>query len=108
MSFILNLIAASLTHAASAPPVLLNCNVPVGPITQVTVLNTQNGLVLKELTKGGHELQRELSAEEWNSGTLNLTHEDGRTRMVNSPHGWWVYSKEGNRNHTAPADCDKN
>jgi hypothetical protein len=90
------------------PSTLLDCNTPVGPDQQVTVIdNGADGLVLRELTTSGSQQDRPLSTDEWTSGTLNLR-DDGfgsTSTMSKDGNDWVVRSTGGGVNEFGYADC---
>ena|SRR6185369_4938713 len=87
--------------------ILLDCNTPVGPDQQVTVLDRGDGLVLRELTTSGAQEDRKLSKSEWKSGTLNLRDDGWGSTSTMSKDGsdWVVRSTGGGFNEFAYADC---
>jgi hypothetical protein len=97
----------SMAWADQPGQVLLDCNTPVGPDQQVTVLKTANGLKLKELTTSGSVIERDLGIEEWQKGSLMLHERDAsaKTTLWNTPHGWWVESISPGFRETSAADC---
>lgn len=107
MNLISLILYVSISAAAPQGQIRLNCNTPVGPDQQITVLKTADGMVLKELTMSGKTIERPLSEEEWKSGSLTLTENspDSVTKMWMTEHGWWIESKSPGWNETAPADC---
>src|ERR1700744_4935529 len=73
--------------------VLLDCNVFLsgGPDQQVTIVQNSDGsLTLKELTDDGNEVDRALSEDEWESGTITLRHDD-----MDSPDAQNLFYKQG-------------
>jgi len=71
---------------------LLDCNTPVGPDQQVTVVSDGSSLKLVELTTSGAEQDRSLSPAEWASGTLQLREDFGsRATMTKESDGWVVH-----------------
>lgn len=106
MTFVISLLmSASLSFAAASEKVLLNCNTSIGPDQQFTVVETANGLILRELTLSGSTKERAMAREEWKSGEIRLTDKNGVTKVWSTPHGWWVESRSGDFTETAPADC---
>jgi hypothetical protein len=102
--FMKTLIAVLLiSFAASAHATkLLDCNTPVGPDQEVTVLSQRDGsLAVIELTANGDQLPgRSLSSNEWTAKNIILR--DGSSVLVKEQGQWIV--KDGIE--IAPADCE--
>ena len=85
---------------------LLDCNTPVGPDQQVTVIGDGTSLTLRELTTSGAQVERPLSLHEWASGSLHLRDDFGSTTtMTKGSDGWVVRSTGGGFNEIGDADC---
>ncbi|HTL36042.1 MAG TPA: hypothetical protein VL326_23085 [Kofleriaceae bacterium] len=97
-------------YVDSAPSVghgtLLDCNTPVGPDQQVTVIGDGTSLTLRELTTSGAQVSRSLSLHEWASNSLHLRDDFGsKTTMTKSSDGWVVRSSGGGFSEVGDADC---
>jgi len=97
-------------YVDSAPSVghgtLLDCNTPVGPDQQVTVIGDGTSLTLRELTTSGAQISRSLSLHEWASNSLHLRDDFGSTTtMTKSSDGWVVRSSGGGFSEVGNADC---
>jgi hypothetical protein len=85
---------------------LLDCNTPVGPDQQVTVIGNGSTLKLRELTTSGAQEDRSLSVEEWSSGTLHLRDDFGsHTTLSKASGSWVVHESGGGVSDTGDADC---
>jgi hypothetical protein len=87
--------------------ILLDCNTSLGPDQQVTVLDTGDGLVLRELTTSGAQVDRPLSSSEWKSEMLLLRDEgfDSLSTMTKDGDAWAVHATGGGVNELGYADC---
>lgn len=95
----------------AATETLLRCNVfegGGGPDQEVTVKRTGEALMLIELTNSGSTVQRDLSKEEWDSGTLKLRQEypDDDNTLTKEGHSWRNESKSSGWRTVGYADCD--
>jgi hypothetical protein len=85
---------------------LLDCNTPVGPDQQVTVIGDGSSLTLRELTTSGTQVSRPLSLAEWASHALHLRDDFGSsTTMKKDSGGWVVHESGGGISETGDADC---
>lgn len=85
---------------------LLDCNTPVGPDQQVTVIGDGTSLKLRELTTSGAQIDRALSVSEWQSLTLHLRDDFGSHATLTKESGGWVTrSFGGGFNEVGDADC---
>jgi len=85
---------------------LLDCNTPVGPDQQVTVIGDGSSLTLRELTTSGAQVSRALSLEEWASHSLHLRDDFGSsTTMTKDANGWVVHEVGGGVSDIGDADC---
>ena len=85
---------------------LLDCNVFLsgGPDQQVTIVESSDGsLTLKELTDDGNEVDRALSEDEWESGTITLRHDDD-----DAPDAQNLFYKQGREWMYKSADAEGN
>lgn len=105
--------AASSDSDLKSTKILLDCNVFLsggGPDQQVTVVQTADGLVLKELTNHGSMIERPLSAEEWASKDLTLTADPDDfgasiNRLYFEKGDWMNESKSDGWHAMGMADC---
>ena len=85
---------------------LLDCNTPVGPDQQVTVIGDGTTLTLRELTTSGAQVERSLSLHEWASNSLRLRDDFGSTTtLTKGADGWVVRSSGGGFSEIGNADC---
>ena len=96
-----------LSLKASATEILLNCNTSGGPDQQVTVLNQNNQLLLRELASNGMTYQRALSIDEWQSKTLQLRSRatGERNSLTKVSGGWWYEAVSPGWRENGYADC---
>jgi hypothetical protein len=93
--------------------ILLDCNVfesGGGPDQQVTVIQREDGLVLRELTNSGSTEERPLSEDEWASKSLTLRRDrfdgpDAVNRLWKEGRDWMNESKGGGFSEYGSADC---
>ena len=69
---------------------LLDCNTSVGPDQQVTVVSDGSTLTLRELTTDGAEVDRTLSASDWESESFQLRDDLGDPTTMSKQSGYWV------------------
>ena len=100
----LALILTASSAFAARPNVLLECNLSFGPNQAVRVLETENGLVLEELTNKGSIQRRALTAEEYKSNQLQLRIESPfeKGTLTLEQNGNWFYDLGGAKGY---ANC---
>ena len=86
---------------------LLDCNTPVGPDQQVTVIGNGTTLTLRELTTDGSQQDRALTIAEWTSEKLKLRSDEFGTKSTlgKTAGGWVLYSTGAGVSETGDADC---
>jgi hypothetical protein len=86
---------------------LLNCTTVSGPDQSVKVVKAEDGrILLQEYTMNYKELERELSASDWNKKSFLLS--DNETKMVFDNGEWIVVEpvEQGGMGGLSPAQCD--
>ena len=85
---------------------LLDCNTPVGPDQQVTVIGDGTNLRLRELTTSGGQVERALGLQEWAAHALKLRDDSGSQATLTKESGDWITrSFGGGDNELGNADC---
>lgn len=106
-ALVLSALLLTTTTSAFAAEKLLDCNISLGIDQQVTVLQNDNSLVLRELTNTGRRLERELSAAEWQGQVIQLRNGlFGDKNTLSFRDGEWIFESVGAGAHSvAVADC---
>lgn len=95
--------------ALSEPKTLtvLDCSTNFGPTQQVTVKETDSAYTLIELLNSGMQVQRTLSAEEWESRRLQLrdTEFGDKAELYKVIDGWFLNINGPGLNVSGYADC---